>query len=289
MTEKSIGKFIVFEGIDGAGTTTHSIALARWLKSIDQPAIWTMEPSSGSIGQDIRRRLASGDGVDDARMMALLFAADRADHLKRVIEPAVAAGIHVVCDRYAYSNVAYQGARQDEAFAFWIKDVNDPFLDPDLAVFLQVPLDVAAARRAERGGIAEAYEDSGFLSTVADLYEVEDVYRRQMGGKTLTLQTEAAHKAVQRRCQTAVAELIVIDPSTVTGALDIPTPTPQQALVLKRAALDPSGSTTCSITMAGELVDAGLAIIPNEHDLKGTPVKMVAITDLGRAMIKGLR
>src|ERR1700761_1561558 len=95
-------RFVVIEGIDGAGTTTQSQRLVRALTAHGQSALATHEPSRGPIGLHLREILAERVPLhgDAAAQLALLFAADRLDHLGREVRPALVAGTWVICDRY---------------------------------------------------------------------------------------------------------------------------------------------------------------------------------------------
>lgn len=155
------GAFIVLEGIDGAGTTTQANALRDHLRRAGRKAFFTHEPSDGPVGMLIRLALQGrlvggayqlhepGDdapGADarfDATALALLFAADRADHLATQVTPNLDAGRIVVCDRYLLSTLAYQGATCDER---WLLEINRPAITPDLTLFLDLPPTEADAR-----------------------------------------------------------------------------------------------------------------------------------------------
>ena len=100
------GKLIAIEGVDGAGTTTQAAELVSRLAKRDIPAKLTKEPSDGSVGQLLRKLLA--DDPQPRRVMAMLFGADREDHLARFIEPHLREGTNVVTDRYTLSTLAYQ-------------------------------------------------------------------------------------------------------------------------------------------------------------------------------------
>src|SRR5262249_6124956 len=104
------GRFIVLEGIDGAGTTTQRERLAAWLRSLGRSVHPTAEPPSGPSRSLIRTVLNPASGPFDKHAMALLFAADRRDHLHREVEPQLAAGAIVLSDRYLLSSLAYQTA-----------------------------------------------------------------------------------------------------------------------------------------------------------------------------------
>ena len=104
------GHFIVFEGGEGAGKTTQMEALVRWLRARGDEVVTTREPGGTTIGERIREVLLDPDAGDmDARTEALLYAADRAQHVKEVILPALLGGKTVVSDRYIDSSLAYQG------------------------------------------------------------------------------------------------------------------------------------------------------------------------------------
>lgn len=187
------GRFIVLDGIDGSGTTSQGQRLAAALQAAGVAARFTCEPSAGPIGKQIRQLLAGG-GDDASRAwdtLALLFAADRLDHLAREIRPALASGVTIVCDRYDLSSLAYQsasqqlgGAPQDAALAEatlpdattadatlgWLRALNQRALRPDLTLVLDVDPDVAEARRAARGAPPELFERRELQRRLALLY-----------------------------------------------------------------------------------------------------------------------
>lgn len=145
-------KFIVLEGIDGSGTTSQATRLvSSWPGS--PGAVLTCEPTDGRIGSLIRTAL-SGEWKISSRTLALLFAADRQDHLEQ-ISRNLDAGLSVVCDRYALSSWAYQGI---DLPILWVKQINAEILVPDLMILLDIDPEVAAQRRAERGGDAEIFD-----------------------------------------------------------------------------------------------------------------------------------
>jgi dTMP kinase len=167
------GTFIALEGIDGSGTTLQTERLARALRDSGHTVLETREPSDGSIGRLVRERLrASGSPPPDPGAMALLFAADRIDHLAREIEPALARGHTVVCDRYVLSSLAYQSIECEER---WVASINARARWPDLTVLLRVPVDVALARVARRaaqqGDPAELYDAAAIQRAVAQRYD----------------------------------------------------------------------------------------------------------------------
>lgn len=172
------GRFIVLEGIDGAGTTTQLERLAQTLEARGTRVHRTCEPTSGPVGTLIRQYLRhavkqpSGEpravGWDT---MALLFAADRVDHVHAEIEPALEAGAWVLSDRYDLSSLAYQSATApSDAVVGWIRELNSRALRPDLTLVVDVPAELAAARRGARGGGEELYEKQELQRRLADVY-----------------------------------------------------------------------------------------------------------------------
>jgi dTMP kinase len=101
-------------------------------------------------------------------LMALLYAADRLDHVRAIVAPALAAGTTVICDRYRLSSLAYQALGADEA---WIAALNSKAPPPQLTLFLDVPLEVCLARMAARRGTVELYEERAKLARVRANYE----------------------------------------------------------------------------------------------------------------------
>jgi dTMP kinase len=164
--------FIVLEGIDGAGTTTQTERLCATLLRWGRGARATREPSPGPIGRLLRQALQGGLAVEsgepiDGGTMALLFAADRRDHLQREIEPALRAGNDVVSDRYLLSSLAYQA---EEANRSWVESLARGIRQPDLTILLDVSVEVAAARRRAAGRITERYDADETQRKVADNY-----------------------------------------------------------------------------------------------------------------------
>jgi dTMP kinase len=165
--------FIVLEGIDGSGTTTQLDRVALHLATRHgRRAHTTREPSTGPVGRLLREILAGGHALPggapvDGLVAALLFAADRRDHLRREIDPALAAGMDVVSDRYLLSSLAYQA---EEANRDWIASLARDLRPADLTLLLDVPVDVAAARRRAAGRAVERYDADRVQERVAANY-----------------------------------------------------------------------------------------------------------------------
>ncbi|PUA31186.1 MAG: dTMP kinase [Candidatus Terraquivivens tikiterensis] len=135
------GILVAVEGIDGAGKTTQSKALVRLLRKNGYDAIYTSEPTSVGVGKLLRR---PGLGKVPPALEALLFAADRMEHVRRVIEPGLRKGYVIVSDRYVHSSIAYQGAMLGDAE--WVRTVNRFAPKPDVAFLLDVEPRLALSR-----------------------------------------------------------------------------------------------------------------------------------------------
>ncbi|HSC86558.1 MAG TPA: dTMP kinase [Polyangiaceae bacterium] len=161
------GVFVVLEGVDGSGTTTQLDAVRQALEARGVSVLATREPTPGPIGRFLREALAKrlldeqGRALElDWAAMALLFAADRVDHVEREIRPALERGEWVLSDRYDLSSIVYQSATSplgDEAVE-WLRALNSRALRPTLTLVLTLDPEVAAARRRARGGPEELYE-----------------------------------------------------------------------------------------------------------------------------------
>jgi dTMP kinase len=143
-------RFLVLEGIDGSGTTTQRGRVAARLRARGHVVHETREPSDGRIGKLTRELLAVVPGQPrtvDAAGLALLFAADRLEHLAREIEPALARGELVLCDRYVVSSWVYQSLDCDPA---WVRTINQHARWPDLTFVFELSAELALARVAAR-------------------------------------------------------------------------------------------------------------------------------------------
>ncbi len=165
------GKFITFEGIDGAGKSSHIVAFAGALRNRGRSVVVTREPGGSALAETIRA-LILGQPMSATTEMLLAFAA-RADHLERVIRPAIERGEWVVCDRFTDSTYAYQGGGREIDFRFikYLESIVHPELQPDLTVLFELSPQVAAERRAgARPADRIERENLAFFERVAAAY-----------------------------------------------------------------------------------------------------------------------
>ena len=195
------GQFIVFEGIDGSGTTTQTERLVSWLCESGS-AIATAEPTDSEFGR-LLRRVLKGDVASPAATTALMFAADRVDHIDRKITPALSAGTHVVSDRYVVSSFAYQGSLLSMDF---VKGINSLARTPDLTIFLRVPPEVAMDRIARSRTERDAYEHLAFQRQVAESYE--RAILEPEAGRVEILDGELSPDAITSQVRTLVSSLL---------------------------------------------------------------------------------
>lgn len=161
--------FIVFEGLDGAGTTTQMQMLAEACDRSGRPCKATFEPTDKPLGRLVRSILQK-QIVTTPLALALLYAADREDHLHNPIYGLVndlAAGKYVISDRYLYSSLAYQSVDCDYEK---IAQLND-FPAPQYIFFLDTPIDECIRRISGRGNAVELFERKEFLERVKENYE----------------------------------------------------------------------------------------------------------------------
>ena len=145
----SKGKFIVFESIDGAGGSTQSDCLANWLREKKIFVETTKEPTEGPIGSVVRQTIRNRVKIDPC-VLALAFASDRIDHLTNEqdgILRSLDKGHWVISDRYVLSSLAYQSIDYD---VDWVIEINKFAIDPDVTIFIDVPVDECLNRMSGR-------------------------------------------------------------------------------------------------------------------------------------------
>ncbi len=150
------GVFICIEGLDGSGKTTQAKMLTKKL-SESISAICTAEPSNGKIGTFIRESCLYGEKRLPTSVEALLFAADRIEHIQNEVVPALEEGKIVISDRYVYSSLAYQGSAG--LSLEWIRAINEYALKPDAAFFIDVSPEIVMQRLNRGRSVMETLEN----------------------------------------------------------------------------------------------------------------------------------
>ena len=169
--DKILGSFIVFEGLDGAGTTTQIRNLARYYEFNKREYYLTAEPTDNPIGQLVRKVLQK-KVVTTPEALALLYAADRHDHIfseSHGILRMSEEGRIVISDRYFYSSIAYQSVECDPSL---IRTINS-FPSPEFLIFIDTPVEDCMRRIDKRGEEKELFDRAEFLTAVRKNYLAE--------------------------------------------------------------------------------------------------------------------
>lgn len=203
------GRFITFEGIDGAGKSTALAFVRELLETHGRAVVATREPGGTPLGEAIRGLLLDPSTRATPDSETLLVFAARAEHLAQVIRPALARGAWVLCDRFTDATFAYQGggrgmARERlELLRDWVQQG----LSPDLTVLVDAPVDVAQARLRGRGGESDRFEQerNDFHERVRQSYL--DLARREPG-RVLTLNAAASRAEVEGALSAVVERLL---------------------------------------------------------------------------------
>ncbi len=196
------GRFITFEGIDGAGKSTHVAALAQRLRESGATVVCTREPGGTPLAERVRELVL--ETRMDALTEALMVFAARRDHIRQVIGPALAAGHTVLCDRFTDATFAYQGGGGGTPLAVleqleqWVQQD----LQPDLTIWFDLPAALAAQRRADARA-ADRFErqDLEFFERVRAGYAA-----RRQGASERFARIDAAldREAVWRQIETVL-------------------------------------------------------------------------------------
>lgn len=221
--------FVVIEGIDGSGSTTQGDRLASWLRSQGYRAHFTHEPSGGPAGMLIRLALSKrlrGHGGSyhvegeelpaasdiDGHTLALLYAADRTDHLATEIQPNLRNGRVVICDRYLMSTIAYQGLTSEEE---WLYAINRHAPSPDLCIYLDVPVEHALTRMAGTRWTRDLYEEEDQLHRIRNRYLSLVREARPVFGPIVTIDASKAQDQVAEAIQSTVEPILTGQGSTI--------------------------------------------------------------------------
>lgn len=193
--------FIAIEGLDGSGGTTQLARLADAFAAREpgREVVRTREPSPGPVGRLIREVLAGGDVGED--VLPYLFAADRRDHLDRVVLPALRRGAVVISDRYALSSLAYQSLALGLDV---VAGLNAAFPAPDLTVMIDLEPEACLTRIEARGAPRERFEELGRLREIAASYEAAIRWATGRGWRIGRVSGDAAPDPVHAR----IAELV---------------------------------------------------------------------------------
>jgi len=207
------GRFITFEGGEGAGKTTHVRLLAEALRAAGLGVVETREPGGSPGAEEIRELLIHGEAARwDAMTEALLHFAARRDHVSRVIRPALAAGEWVISDRFADSTMAYQGyghglgrAPIERLYALTVGD-----LAPDLTVILDLPVEEGLRRTEARSEGGTRYErmDRAFHERLrAGFLEIAE----REAGRCLVVDARQPLDAVNRAIKEAIGRRLDVE------------------------------------------------------------------------------
>lgn len=179
------GRFIVFEGIDGSGKTTQAKMLAEYLQGQGRKAVLTAEPTSLPTGRALREAL-SGKVAKSECQMAVMFVDDRIEHNihpTQGIRALTESGVDVICDRYYYSTLAYQGQSTDYE---WVKAMNlacPEILKPDVCIYVDLLPEQSLERIRKGRDSVEIYENvetltrvrEQFLSVIRDIGDTDNI------------------------------------------------------------------------------------------------------------------
>ena len=188
------GVFICIEGLDGSGKSTQAKMLTKKL-SKTYNVIYTAEPSQGKIGRFIRQRCLYEEKRLPTTVEALLFAADRIEHVQNIVAPALEEGKLVVSDRYVYSSLAYQGSAG--LSLDWIEAINANALKPDLCLFIDVEPKVVLERLKRKKSVMETLETQEKVREIYLRYVEKGELVRVNGGKSKREVAKALYNIVQ--------------------------------------------------------------------------------------------
>lgn len=226
------GALIAIEGTDGSGSSTQCDLLVRWLKKMGRDVVLTKEPTRGPAGAMLQlaldRRLhgpntrffsSSGDREPaaselDFYTMALLYAADRMDHVCGLIAPKLAEGAVVVTDRYLLSTMAYQGLTVDLS---WLMQINRFAPRPDITVFLDVPTSHTQARMRAARTTVEANDEPSKQERILSSYRRFISDNKEEIGPIRVVPSSGKKEDVHKRVVRVVSEALGMSKSSGTS------------------------------------------------------------------------
>ena len=164
------GYLVVVEGIDGTGKTTLARNIYFRFENKGFPAVFTFEPTDGIWGERLRRSFSAPERLTPEEELEL-FLKDRKEHVEKIIRPSLEQGKIIVCDRYYFSTMAYQGARGLDPEA--IRKTNEIFAPiPDLVILLELDPETAIKRiRKSRGEVPDNFEQLAYLKKVSGIFK----------------------------------------------------------------------------------------------------------------------
>ncbi len=192
------GLFIVIEGIDGSGKDTHLKSLSNELRERGFNVVETAEPSRDQVGAFLKRYAKRKGRRLPAETEALLYAADRYEHIKNVIVPALTRGRIVISIRYFYSTLAYQGAAGVDLD--WIREMNKFALKPDLTILLDILPEYSLHRLKRRRTI---FESADYLRRVREIY-----LKLAERGELVRVDADRPRRVVQAEVLSLVQDLL---------------------------------------------------------------------------------
>lgn len=218
-----MNNFIVFEGIDGVGTTTQSYMMYEYLKDLigKNKVVWTKEPTDSCIGYLIREILSGTEEKPSGNVMELLFRADRIDHIEDFIRPKIDEGKWVICDRYYPSTLVYQGMKNTMSdsinamkhmFCNFVND--DEIIIPVLTIVLDADVDICQSRIKDRDTYREIYENIEFQSKIKALYlewandELDRIDGPYNDTKKIVVDANGSEKEVHNRCKKVLCDVL---------------------------------------------------------------------------------
>ncbi|NJL63373.1 MAG: dTMP kinase [Methylacidiphilales bacterium] len=204
------GKLIIFEGVEGCGKTTQIQLTSEWLQTLDIQVLITREPGGSELGIDLRRLLLeAGKNQIASRTELLLYAADRAQHVEQELKPNLQQGKFVLCDRFIYSTIAYQGYGRglEMDLIEQLNNIATAGLVSDLVLWFDLDVEIGLKRKRSSGEIADRIEQEkiDFHQRVQQGYsELAKTYPE----KIVTINASLSREEVQQQIQDKLKKII---------------------------------------------------------------------------------